>query len=429
MRDEVKDLSPFPIFGTFKQTKGLSKSNPYPDECPFIRREILSTSLLVPECEQDYIETVDFLAQYGRVSAQTFNAFRTEVERFLLWAWIIKEKSIVQLRRTDLNDYIDFCISPLTSWVNTHQERHFVNPSSDKACDNSSPLDELVPNKDWKPFKVPKEDFSERAIRIKRKPSRNTVNRQFSIMSVFYTHLVTEDYALGNPIPAVKKFSPYLVKTSEPPEIKTLSREDWNMVLDLLTDKANEDPKWERNLFAIVTLKSLYLRVSEISERDNWSPVMSHFYKYKGFFWFKAFGKGRKERRVSVPNEYLAYLERYRRYRGLTDLPDQNDSSPLLHKEKGTQGLSIRQATRLIEDSFAHVSKVLIESEQDRKAQEISVASSHWLRHTGASHDVETRPLKHLSDDLGHSNMGTTDKNYVQSTLVDRAKSGVDRKV
>ena len=52
------------------------------------------------------------------------------------------------------------------------------------------------------------------------------------------------------------------------------------------------------------------------------------------------------------------------------------------------------------------------------------------MRHTGASMEIERdRPLKDLSEDLGHSSSATTDTVYVQVERKRRAASGKDRKV
>lgn len=57
-------------------------------------------------------------------------------------------------------------------------------------------------------------------------------------------------------------------------------------------------------------------------------------------------------------------------------------------------------------------------------------ASTHYLRHTGASVEIERdRPLKDLSEDLGHLSSATTDTVYVQVERKRRASSGKDRKV
>lgn len=419
---------PYPIFGTFKQTKNLNKETPYPKDIPFIQFFIENLSKKNPKYTTDYIKSIEFLVLNGRKSAQTFNAFRTEIERFILWAWLEKEKSITELSEEEINIYIDFSMSPAVSWVNTQIERHFVSNKHPKANTEFNLQGEL-PNKHWKPFRVAESNFSSRAKKIKRNPSKNSLNRQYSILSVFFSYLMKTEYINKNPMQLVKKYSPYLNTNTKSPVIRTFSKDDWQLILNITINKANMDKTWERNLFAIVTLKTLYLRISEIADRDIWTPKMNHFIEYKGYFWFEVFGKGKKERIVSVPKEYLLYLKRYRNYRGLSDFPSKDDNSPLIHKIKGQQGLSVRQCTRIIEETFKYVSSFLSNNDNTQKAQEISIASSHWLRHTGASIDIEDRPLKHISEDLGHADLRTTDRCYIQSTLVERAKSGKARKV
>lgn len=48
------------------------------------------------------------------------------------------------------------------------------------------------------------------------------------------------------------------------------------------------------------------------------------------------------------------------------------------------------------------------DSGEDR-AKRLKEASTHWLRHAGASMEIERRTLKDLSEDLGHASMATTE--------------------
>ena len=49
-------------------------------------------------------------------------------------------------------------------------------------------------------------------------------------------------------------------------------------------------------------------------------------------------------------------------------------------------------------------------------------ATVHWLRHTGISDDVKTRPREHVRDDAGHSSGAITDR-YIDVGLKERHKS------
>ena len=56
-------------------------------------------------------------------------------------------------------------------------------------------------------------------------------------------------------------------------------------------------------------------------------------------------------------------------------------------------------------------------------ASDLKSATVHWLRHTGISEDVKTRPREHVRDDAGHASMQTTDR-YIESDDRERHRSG-----
>ena len=92
--------------------------------------------------------------------------------------------------------------------------------------------------------------------------------------------------------------------------------------------------------------------------------------------------------------------------------------------------MTSRHLRRLVQSVFDQAYENMRLSESANKALKLKEASSHWLRHTGASMEIERgRPLKDISEDLGHASMATTDTVYVQSENKKRAESGKRRKV
>ncbi len=92
--------------------------------------------------------------------------------------------------------------------------------------------------------------------------------------------------------------------------------------------------------------------------------------------------------------------------------------------------MSSRQLTRIVQGIFDQAYLQMRNVEGDDKARKLKEASTHWLRHTGASMEIERgRALKDLSEDLGHASMATTDTIYVQTEHRVRAESGKDRQV
>tara|TARA_A100001015_G_scaffold62342_1_gene68705 strand:+ start:3923 stop:5200 length:1278 start_codon:yes stop_codon:yes gene_type:complete len=403
---------------------GISMLNDYPDSDLFIQK----LSALVPNIEDDFVQAQQFLKSYSRKNESTYRVYRNEIERLLLWSWTFAGKSVVTLTRSDIELFFDFLNRPPSDWVATAVHDRFQLVSGFK-CQN--PL--------WRPFvvKISKQD---RLIALENgnnpvpnrkahKLSNQAMKISFSAIACFFDYLTEENYAFGNPIPAIRKQSPYLVKGATQKNIKRLSQTQWKYVLDAALRTADQDSRNERTLFIVAMLKSLYLRVSELSERPHWTPIWNHFWSdHDGNNWFKVFGKGNKMRDVSVPNALLPYIERYKNYRQETD-PSFNSNSALVTKIRGVGGMSSRQIRRIVQANFnaAYLHMRIQGFREDAEA--LRSASTHWLRHTGASQDIAIRPLKHMADDLGHASMGTTDQVYIHSDMKERASSGKKRGV
>jgi len=92
--------------------------------------------------------------------------------------------------------------------------------------------------------------------------------------------------------------------------------------------------------------------------------------------------------------------------------------------------MSSRHLRRLVQEVFDCAYTNMRKTQTETRAMKLKEASTHWLRHTGASMEIERgRALKDLSEDLGHASMATTDTVYVQSENKKRAESGKARKV
>jgi site-specific recombinase XerD len=408
---------PVPLYPTYNELKSLSLGD-YPGIGQFLESG-----------ESWWTKNWDwgreFLCYIGRnKSEHTFIRFRNEVERFLLWLFLIKLLPMEQLRKADILDYADFCWQPPASWICLANHEKFVLKDG-----------RYTQNPSWAPYKlkVPKNSGANHSQPDKKKykPSQQTLTATFTAVIAFYKYLMNEEHLYGNPAQIAKSDCKHFIKDSQVKEIRRLTESQWQYVFNVALDLANEDRIYERSLFIICALKTLFLRISELSERKDWTPVMSHFWQdSEGNWWLKVFGKGRKLRDVTVPESFIEYLKRYRKYRGLTPLPSPSENQPIVEKIRGQGGMTSRQLTRIVQDVLdkAYDKMRLIEGEDNaRKLQE---ASTHWLRHTGASMEIERgRALKDLSEDLGHASMATTDTVYVQTENRVRAKSGKYRKV
>lgn len=366
----------------------------------------------------------EFLSYIGRnKSEHTFTRFRNETERFLLWVFFVNVKPMDQLRKADILEYADFCWQPPVSWICLANHEKFVFQQG-----------YYVQNALWAPFKLKvskKTNTNKNPDKKKYKPSQQTLTATFTAVIGFYKYLMNEEYLYGNPAQIAKADCRHFIHDAQVKEIRRLTEAQWQYVFEVALALANEDRLYERSLFIICALKTLFLRISELSERKNWIPVMSHFWEdSEGNWWLKVFGKGRKLRDITVPSSFIDYLKRYREYRGLSPLPSIGENAPIVEKIRGQGGMTSRQLTRIVQDVFDRAYERMRNAESEDSARKLKEASTHWLRHTGASMEVERgRALKDLSEDLGHASMATTDTIYVQTENRIRAESGKNRGV
>ncbi len=364
-----------------------------------------------------------FLEYTGRnKSIHTYDRFRTDIERFLLWCFLINKTPLTELRKTDILEYADFCWQPPVTWIgfNNHERFYMENAY-------------FVPSTLWRPYKLqaPKSQINKEIDKKKYRPSQQTLTSTFTALIVFYNYLMSEELCLGNPVQIAKKDCKHFITDTQVKEVKRLTSVQWQYMLDISVEMADESALHERNLFIIAALKTLFLRISELSERPAWSPTMGHFWQDDDEnWWLKIYGKGRKLRDTTVPTDFLPFLERYRLSRGLTALPFGGENTVLVEKIRGQGGMTTRHLRRLVQETFDHAFERMKGVEGEKRAMKLKEASTHWLRHTGASMEIERgRGLKDLSEDLGHASMATTDTVYVQTENKKRAESGKTRKV
>ena len=422
-----KVFSACPLFDAHKTfvrlPMGTNMLQDYPDSKAFIDK----IAVAIPDAPQEFLHTQSFLKSYSRKSEATYRSYRNEVERLLLWSWTVANKSIVSLRRADLEAYFDFVHSPPANWVAL------------SVADRFRPIDgQSRQNQNWRPFvvKIAKQDRRkalDNGLTMPATTSGHSLSHEamkicYSALSCYYDYLTDESYAFGNPIPAIRKQSPFLIIGTTSKSIKRLSDLQWDYVLDCARAAADKEADHE-TLFVIAMLKTLYLRVSELSDRSNWEPVWKHFWQDSdGNSWLKVLGKGNKLRDVSVPNSLWPYIKRYQDYRQSQSVSFGLNAA-LVAKNRGVGGMTARQLRRIVQYAFDVAHEKMRAEGFVEEAQALREATTHWLRHTGASKDIATRPLKHMADDLGHASMGTTDQVYIQSDMKDRARTGKEREV
>lgn len=365
----------------------------------------------------DYQQAYQFLYAY-RGSEETFKSYRREIERLLQWSWFIQGKSLKQLRRADLEMFLEFCQNPKKNWIGVKHVPRFLNQEGLRKV---NPL--------WRPFvaAVSKKSYRD-GIRPHIKSyflSQNAIQSIFAILSSFYNYLEQEDYSPVNPVAQIRQKSKFLRKHHGKKQIRRLSELQWAYIIETAESMAAENPKLhERTLFIMNALFAMYLRISELAASTRWIPQMGHFYRDRDDnWWFKTVGKGNKERDISVSNAMLSALKRYRLSQGLSALPSPGENLPLLPKALGKGAINgSRHIRKIVQTCFDKAIEYLIKDGFKEDAEVLMTCTVHWLRHTGISEDVKIRPREHVRDDAGHSSSAITDQ-YIDIELRARHES------
>lgn len=372
------------------------------------------------EQRRDYDITVTFLSNYVG-SVGTFNAYRRELERLLHWTWGIAKKTLSDLGRKDIEEFVKFCGKPPQAWIGTSKPPRFEVKDGKR-----------IPNAEWRPFvvTVSKADFKKGIIPDKKNFvfSEAAVKELFAILNSFFNYLLQEEYAHRNPVSLIRQKSKFISKKK--PKIRRLSAAQWQAVIETAECMADQDPvKHERTLFIMSALYSLYLRISELAADQRWAPTMNDFRQDEGLWWFTTVGKGNKERDIAVSDSMLRALKRWRKFLKLSALPSPSDETPLIPKIKGHGPLSNATHIReIVQCCFDQAIERLRHQGDSDEAEILEEATVHWLRHTGISDDVKIRPREHVRDDAGHSSSVTTDK-YIDIELKERHRSAKRKQI
>lgn len=366
----------------------------------------------------DYEAAWKFIYSYNG-SPATFNVYRRELERLLQWAWHVRGSNVRALKREDIESYVEFCQKPPKSWIGTKNVARFKRLEGWRGV-----------NPDWHPFVVQVRKTAHMKGEIPKRRdftlSQASVQAIFSVLSSFYNFLMQENITEANPVALIRQKSKYIRKNQQQAPVRRISTMQWDFVIETVEQMALEKPAtYERSLFILNCLLGMYLRISELVADERSAPSMGDFRKDNdGHWWFHVIGKGNKSRRIAVCNEMLAALKRFRISQGLSPLPFPGETTPLVSKNLGTGPVtSTRQIRTIVQTCFDAAYDRMVTEGYKADAEELRVATVHWLRHTAISEDVKRRPREHVRDDAGHASMQTTDR-YIESDARERHTSG-----
>ena len=319
----------------------------------------------------------------------TFDNYRKEAERLLLWSTVQLQKPLSSLTHEDLLIYQHFLADPqpATRWV-MRDGRKFAR---------SHP--------EWRPFAGSLSPSSQR--------------QAFIILNTLFSWLVNAGYLAGNPL----SLSRQRTRKAKPRVTRYLEEDLWTEVkgtIDAMpreTEREREHYLRTRWLFSLLYLCGL--RISEVVGNTMGGFFCRRDKDGEERWWLEIVGKGNKTRIVPATNELMVELARYRREKGLSPFPLHTEDIPLLLPIGTQQRHMTRGAVHaLVKQVFSETANRLRLRGADFEplAARVDVASAHWLRHTAGSHMANSNvDLRHVRDNLGHESISTT-SGYLHSS-------------
>lgn len=310
-----------------------------------------------------------WLAEYHD-SPHTFRSYRKEAERLLIWATEVRGKPVSSLTREDVIAYEAFLAQPPAAW-----------------CDDSL----ARRGKHRRLFTGP---LAERSRR-----------QALGILSGLFNYLVRAGYLAGSPFVLHRRRA----RRGTPRKVERyFDHALWDEVLRLVDDwprsTERECQRYERARWVLRFLYETALRVSEAA-----AACEGDFQRVRGRWWLRVIGKGGVEGDIPVSDGLMVDFARYRGFHGLQTVPIDHGKTPAILGIAGRACVLTPTAIyQLVKGIFGRVADTL-KPEDDAKAARVRRASTHWLRHTAATHQAEGgTPIHHIQQNLRHSSIGTT---------------------
>ena len=320
----------------------------------------------------------------GPQGAATKRAYRKEAERLLLWSILERGKAISSLTLEDANAFRDFLAAPPLRWCGPRYRGRW------------SPQ--------WRPLEGPL--------------SRTAMRQALVILRSMFAFLMSQNYVVGNP------FSGVTLPRASSRQLgsnRALTFEQWDFISAQLVSAGEQTELQRRRARAIRWLYATGLRLAEISSAECGALERLRYTNGEGkkvTGWLLAVvGKGEKERKVPVPAALVDELgeELARTGRDRDPLATENAHVPILAKfdKPGDTEPQAWSSSGLYKSIRAFMKACALKL-NDSDAQQVLKASTHWLRHSHASHALNGReghdpvPLEVVRNNMGHSSIATT---------------------
>lgn len=318
-----------------------------------------------------------FLRVSSGGSDHTFESYRKEVVRLLVW---LDERRLTLAKMTvdDVHAFYEHLGEPPKHWLRPRKPRR----------DETLKLTQLLIG-----------PLSNKSIQYSR-----------TVLGHFMKYLQHAGWLQRNVF--LLSLKPAVMKTTAP--TKLLDLEDWQWLWQWLTTSPAPTPYVEarvaRRRWVFALLYHSGIRREEVA-----ITTMGDFTRNDRIWTLRVLGKGNKERFVTVNSALMAELRRYRRSLGLEEYPIPTERLPLVmslqrntknHPARKLQHLTPRAIYALVAETAKTAAD---ECEDPHTRKRLKKLSTHWMRHTNASHRLQAKAsVESTQDELGHADPRTT---------------------
>lgn len=309
-------------------------------------------------------------------SPNTFESYRKEVARFLLW---LSDGGVVlnELSHEHLSAYFQHLKDPSPEWT-SDAKRSIHDP-------------------DWKPFSKP---LSESSIRL----AKNIINNMLN-------WLVAADHIRKNPMVLLKKRA----KAKGNVKLERFLTDSQVLfileTIELMPERNAKDVEIKaRNRWLFCALYYSMLRISEIT--NAMTSDIRHETGADGHkkYWIRVTGKGGRVDDVPIPDEMIEEFERY--VSATSRKVTANTALPLIMRTShyGKAEPMTRSGVHLMfKKILAMASTRMIDLGMASEAAQLEKSSAHWIRHTaGSALARKGANIVDIRDSMRHSDISTT---------------------
>ncbi len=323
-----------------------------------------------------------WLRAKGNRSANTFDSYRRESVRLLLWLGE-QQINLKEMKVEDVHLFYKHLAHPPKHWIRP------IKPRQDEV---------LLPTQ------VLAGSLSNKSIAYAR-----------TVLAQMCTYLQDAEYIQRN----VFRLSVQPPVTVQTTQTKLLDIDSWHWLWSWLQTLPQGNPLEKAHAARVRWIFALLYHTGIRREEAAHGRMADFLYKDRAWL-LQVIGKGNKERFVTVNSMLLQELAHYRQSLNLEKYPVPTEDCPLVasvNKARRNKPLTPR-AIGLIIHTIGKRAANACEDEHMRML--ITRMTTHWMRHTNATHRLMAgASLETTQDELGHADPKTT-RIYAKSSGVRR---------